>query len=103
MFFVSANKANKRLFCQGAGAARKKIPGAGAAWEKNQEPSRHTQYDQFLEKFKRVLCYLVMHQRIAADCQINQVAAQLGDDGKVDVATLKPKNKNQYVFSLFFV
>ena len=22
----------------GAGAARKKIPGAGAAWEKNQEP-----------------------------------------------------------------
>ena len=42
--------AEKRIFCQGAGAgcfwplgagagaARKKIPGAGAAWEKNQEP-----------------------------------------------------------------
>ena len=40
--------AGKRIFCQeagagclwplGAGAAPKKIPGAGAEWEKNQEP-----------------------------------------------------------------
>ena len=30
--------AGKRIIFQGAGAAGKKIPRAGAAWEKNQEP-----------------------------------------------------------------
>ena len=31
-------RSRSRVFLAGAGAARKKIPGAGAAWEKNQEP-----------------------------------------------------------------